>query len=145
VDMKYLTAADTGPADRCASMVAGSDVYVGIVGRRYGSLVPGRVDQSFTELEFETATLMGMPRLIFIIEDRGQLALTGQPSEHSQRQEAFRNRLREVVFTSVGSPAELEIDLYQALVELSAARQPSTGRMYVLGGDRLARSSQWTM
>src|SRR5215831_5755881 len=65
-DMAYFAARDTGCADLCARMVRRSDVYVGIVGVRYGSVVPGRPDRSYIELEFDAATELGIPRLIFL-------------------------------------------------------------------------------
>jgi hypothetical protein len=123
VDMRYLSAADAGPADRCISMVASADVYVGIIGLRYGSMVPGRANQSFTELEFETATFLRLPRLIFMIGADGQLPPADQSVEHRMRQGAFRRRLRDLTFAAVASPAELEIGVYQALMELEASRR----------------------
>jgi hypothetical protein len=39
-DMAYFASRDTSPAAVCLEMVTQSDVYVGIVGMRYGS--PGR-------------------------------------------------------------------------------------------------------
>lgn len=116
VGMGYLSAADANPADRSASMVASGDVYVGIIGSRFGGLVPGREDQSFTQLEYETATFLRMTRLVFVI-DGSALPPTDQPEEHCRLQEAFRARLEEVTFATVASPDELELHLYQALVE----------------------------
>ncbi len=132
VDMEYLSAADADPADRCASMVASGHVYVGIIGFRYGGLVPGRVEQSFTELEYETAKFLGMTRLVFIIEDNAELPPADQPEEHSRLQEAFRNRLREVSFVSIATPSELEIALYQALVEWEPPRRLRSARRQLL-------------
>jgi len=123
-DMAYFAARDTSPADHCTEMVAQSDVYVGIIGLRHGALVPDRPDLSYTELEFETATERGLPRLIFLIPETSPfLPHPGQPTEHRASQQAFRERLTEagLIVNQPASPAELELCLYQALVELGSA------------------------
>jgi len=120
-DMAYFGARDTSPAAACEEMVAQSDVYVGIIGLRYGSLVRDRPDVSYTELEFEAASERGQPRLIFLIsDDAGHLPPADEPPERQARQEAFRRRLRAsgLVSVRVSTPAELELAVYQALVEL---------------------------
>jgi Domain of unknown function (DUF4062)/Tetratricopeptide repeat len=120
-DMAYFPARDTSPAAYCMDMVAQSDVYVGIIGLRYGSPVRDRPDVSHTELEFEAAGDHGQPRLIFLIrEDSDHLPAVDELPERRAGQDAFRRRLRESGLTvvRVGSPAELELAIYQALVEL---------------------------
>src|SRR5439155_24253209 len=100
-----------------------ADVFVGIIGLRYGATVQGRPDLSYTELEFKAATAAKRPRLILLIKDDApDLPIVDQPVEHSSRQNAFRQRLQQVGVTvaKVVSPAELEICLYQALMELKA-------------------------
>jgi hypothetical protein len=120
-DMAYFAARDGEPAESCTRMVARTDVYVGIIGLRYGAPVRGRTNQSYTELEFETATSLGLPRLVFLVRDDVQPA-PGQSPEIAARQAAFRNRLLEAELTTawVTSPADLEIRLHQSLVELEA-------------------------
>jgi tetratricopeptide (TPR) repeat protein len=120
-DMAYFAARDTSPAAYCVDMVAQSDVYVGIIGLRYGSPVRDRPDVSYTELEFETAGERGQPRLIFLVrEESDHLLRKRQPAGHRARQDAFRRRLRASGLTvvRVGSPAELELAVFHALVEL---------------------------
>ncbi len=75
-------------------MVAQSDVYVAIIGLRYGSAVRDRPDVSYTEMEFEAAGERGQPRLIFLIhEDSVHLPPLAEPPEQRARQDAFRRRL----------------------------------------------------
>jgi len=131
IDMDFFTAQGTDPADYCARMVATADVYVGIIGRRYGSPVGRRQELSFTELEFETATAHGLPRLVFL--------LTGDASGVG-RQAAFRRRLQHTGLTTalVASPAELETRLYQSLVELHLGDyRTGRPRSRVRGGGRV--------
>jgi len=120
-DMAYSAARDTSPANVCTDMIAQSDVYVGIVGVRYGSPVPDRPNVSYTELEFEAASDRGLPRLIFLVrEDATDLPPANEPPERRARQDAFRRQLLDSGLTvvRVSSPADLELAVYQALVEL---------------------------
>jgi tetratricopeptide (TPR) repeat protein len=121
-DMAYFAARDTSPAAHCVNMVAQSDVYVGIIGLRYGSAVRDRPDVSYTELEFEAAGELDQPRLIFLIrEDSAHLPSVDEVPDGRARQDAFRRRLFDAGLTTatVTTPAELELAVYQALVELS--------------------------
>jgi Domain of unknown function (DUF4062) len=120
-DMAYFAARDVRPADYCVSMVARANVYVGVIGHRYGSIVPDQPHQSFTELEFEAATALGMPRLVYLIgEHAPALPRTRQPAEDRARQEAFRRRLLRAGLTvaSVDTPGDLQVAIHQSLVEL---------------------------
>jgi tetratricopeptide (TPR) repeat protein len=117
-DMAYLAARDASPEDYCTEMMEQADVYVGILGRRYGAAVPARPDLSFTELEFEAATELSLPRLVFLVG--GDAAGPPQTAEHEARQGAFRRRVQDAGLTvaAVTSPAELEVGLLHALSEL---------------------------
>src|SRR5215472_9299521 len=126
-DMAYFTARDAQPAEYCRRAVAAADVYVAIVGLRYGSPVVDRPELSYTELEFEVATDLGLPRLVFLLDDASELPLPANQLvdlEHGLRQAAFRQRLLRgagLTMGRVSSPAELELRLYQALSDLAAA------------------------
>ncbi|HZN18078.1 MAG TPA: ATP-binding protein [Micromonosporaceae bacterium] len=67
VDMRYFVAREGQPAAYCRQQVRSCDVYVAVVGWRYGSLVPEE-GISYTELEFREATNAGLPRLVFLLD-----------------------------------------------------------------------------
>ncbi|MFN9426150.1 MAG: DUF4062 domain-containing protein [Cyanobacteriota bacterium] len=96
-DMADFPSADQPPASLCAETVGECDVYVGIFGLRYGSPVRDRPEVSYTELEFNTATEKGLPRLVFLVDsDSGELGLPPKAMidrEYGDRQDAFLQRV----------------------------------------------------
>src|SRR5262245_10789482 len=68
-DLAYFTARDTKPARDRQERALGSYPYVGLIGLRYGSPVRDKPEMSYTELEFDTATEAGLPRLVFVLDE----------------------------------------------------------------------------
>lgn len=120
-DMAYFTARDASPAAYCVEQVGRADVYVGIVGFRYGSPVRDRPEVSYTQLEFRTAGDLGLPRLVFMLHEDAPLPRSvGQDPTYGKRQEAFREEVLDsgVTVQFVSDPQELTTGVVQALKEL---------------------------
>ena len=124
VDMADFPAADLPSARLCTDRVASCDVYIGVLGTRYGSPVRDRPDLSYTELEFEAATKVGLRRLVFVLDTEAEVA--GIPPsglidlEFGTRQEAFRRRVQAGLGTqSFADPSALGQLVERSLRELA--------------------------
>jgi transcriptional regulator with XRE-family HTH domain len=128
VDMRYFSARDGTPADYCRQRVRECEVYVAVVGFQYGSLVPHEA-VSYTELEFHTATAVGIPRLVFMLDED---ACPRDLADHDRALvEGFRQRLRGagLVVRAFDSIGRLELEVFHALSDLlwsSSAEQHVT-------------------
>ena len=129
VDMADFPATDQPAADLCADRVRGCDVYVGVLGTRYGSPVRDKSEVSYTELEFDAATAAGLPRLVFVLDtDAADVGIPlAQLIDHAfgARQEAFRRRVQAsgLVTQSFASPDQLGRVVERSLRELAAAHR----------------------
>jgi Domain of unknown function (DUF4062)/inactive STAND len=69
VGMEAYNAFDSPPLDRCLADVRTCQAYIGIFAFRYGS-VPRREGKCITQLEYEEAGRIGIPRFLFLVADR---------------------------------------------------------------------------
>jgi tetratricopeptide (TPR) repeat protein len=128
VNMADFPATDQPAAQVCTERVRGCEVYIGVLGTRYGSLVRDRPEVSYTELEFDTATAARMDRLVFLLDvgaaDVGIPVRALIDHESGARQEAFRRRVRDsgLVTGSFASPAALGQLVERSLRELVRSR-----------------------
>ena len=129
VDMADFAAVGQPPARVCAELVRGCDVYVGVLGTRYGSPVRDQLEVSYTELEFATATEAGLDRLMFLLDTAA--ADVGIPlselidRECGDRQDAFRRRVQDsgLLTQPFANPAGLGQLVERALRNLAQTRQ----------------------
>ena len=89
--MRYFAAREGEPAGYCQQRVRTCEIYVAVVGFRYGSLAPGAAE-SYTELEFREASVAGLPRLVFLLNESVPEA-RGAADADRRAVEAFRQRL----------------------------------------------------
>jgi tetratricopeptide (TPR) repeat protein len=152
VDMADFPAASQPPAHVCEERVRGCDVYVGVLGTRYGTPVRGRPEVSYTELEFDSATGAGLDRLVFLLDtNAGDVGIP--PSglidlQFGARQDAFRRRVQDSELTTqpFASPAELGRLVERSLRELADTRaRISSGivREQVPAGPQPVRASKF--
>jgi Domain of unknown function (DUF4062) len=150
-DMAYFPARDDKPAEYCQARVRDCDVYVGLIGLRYGSPVRDRPEMSYTELEFEAASRAGVPRLVFLLDEDAALPipaaqlLDGDPGLLA-RQRALRNRLLDagIMAAKVANPEELEMGLLQALLSLGPAKSQNEKRYSGVFADLIAHGRSMT-
>jgi hypothetical protein len=93
--------------------VADCDVYIGIIGHLYGSCPPGE-EQSFTEREFNEATRLAKPRLMFLAGRTARPKVRESESDR-RKQRAFRARVRrELTLSEFNKRSDLVGDVLQA-------------------------------
>jgi hypothetical protein len=56
----------------CLDELSRSDIYVGVIGKLYGSMPLGK-PKSYTEFEYDLAEKMGMQRLVFVLDDDAEV------------------------------------------------------------------------
>ncbi len=129
VEMADFAAADEAPAQLCAEKVRGCEVYVGVLGTRYGSPVRDMPGVSYTELEFGTATEAGLDRLVFLLDtDADDVGIPPSKlidSEFGARQAAFRRRVQDSGLTtqSFANPDALRRLVGDSLRDLADTRR----------------------
>jgi len=134
IAMEFNTAQadpNSNPISVSLQMVEDADVYIGILGMRYGSIIdepqlnPERL--SVTELEYRQAVKLGKPRLIFVMSDDHEGAIAHSMYNETEEQRQKLKKLKEEVtkqrwagiFTS---PLDLEVLAIHALSELITGR-----------------------
>ncbi|WP_170068218.1 tetratricopeptide repeat protein [Arthrobacter ruber] len=126
VDMAEFPSTNAPPAEECIRRAQDCDVFLGVLGARYGSWVKGGPNLSYTELEYEAATEADKPRLMFAIDlDAPSLGIPPNQlidPECWKQQKAFRDRITGMTqrFTNPDHLAMLVADSLQKEKERQA-------------------------
>ena len=107
------------PADTCLTEIADCQVWVGILGHGYGSLLPDG-STSYTEMEFEAACSNDLVRFTYRLDDDVAVpGLDDQTCQDAERQRDFRDRAQRSSITvgTVRTPDDVFADLVVKLAD----------------------------
>ena len=136
-DMSLLPATERSPKQVSEYLAKDPDLYIGIIGWRYGSPVRESPEVSYTQLEFRAAAEAGVPRLVFLLDEKHKSKDAGEPN--FDRQVAFRNEITESGITVqwFDSPEKLETKLFQSITN-PPGWDPAFLRMFLSAVDSAA-------
>jgi hypothetical protein len=138
--MEDFGARDCPSLSLCLRKVEECEVYIGIVGHLYGSC-PEDGGKSYTELEYDKATELGKPRLMFLASNDFSIRPDHiEDAERQQRQKQFRSRIdKDLLRQEFATPEELALAVVVALrnwerEELTALQEQSKEAHTPVGG-----------
>lgn len=99
--MEYFVSSPDNPIDVCLTTVRRSQLYIVIVGMRYGSIEEGS-GKSYTELEYDEAVKNELPVLAFLIDEDECAVLPKfvDKGEKAEKLLAFKDKLRSAYLVS---------------------------------------------
>jgi hypothetical protein len=123
--MEFFPASDVDPAATSVKHLRRADIFLAIIGFDYGTPLRDDPSRSFTELEFDTATQLGMERLVFMLKPEAAGLQQLHAANVSAAQARFRKKLEDsgatvAYFNSVG---DLKFRITQALNQSLAERR----------------------
>jgi len=128
IGMEGFPATTTTTAETCKRFVDQCHIYVGALGVRYGSRVPGEV-VSFTELEYRRARERRLPCLAFLLDENAHVraADVETDAEAVARLQALKAEVRrDLDPRSFTSPDDLASQVQNALLPLLRQAQDSS-------------------
>lgn len=115
--MEYFGARPDTPKVECLAIVRSCRFYVGIVAMRYGS-IDAATGKSFTHLEYDEAQRLGLPTLIYLIDEDRQPVLPKHVdrSMAAEKLDEFKETLKaRHVVSFFTSPEDLAVRVSQDL------------------------------
>jgi hypothetical protein len=119
--MEYFGSLPETPKEECLRTVRSCKAYVGIFAMRYGS-VDAATGKSLTQLEYEEAQRVGLPSLIYLLDEDRQPVLPKHVEfgEGSEKLRLFKAKLREQhVVSTFTTPDDLAAKVTRDLPELA--------------------------
>jgi energy-coupling factor transporter ATP-binding protein EcfA2 len=106
--MRFFGSQEGEPLEQCLAKVKETNYYIGIIGHRYGA-VHEPLGLSYTELEYEEAKRLGIPRKIYIADSSVPLLPENIESDSLRAMlRSFKQKLqRENTTVSFSSPDDL--------------------------------------
>jgi len=123
IEMERFAADDRSALQLCKAKVEESDIYLGIYAFRYGTIPEGE-DRSITEMEYDWASALEMPRLLFLMDPEHAWS-PSKCDPNRARIDAFRDRVSGPKAHCVGkftTEADLAYKIFQALQSVDAGR-----------------------
>lgn len=130
ISMEDYVATDQYPLHKCLADVTSCDIYVGLIGWRYG-YIPERENpenKSITELEYRKAVEANIPRLLFLVDndatwpDASKDAVNGE-ADGGRRIVALRAEMQKDVLISFFKTPDQLAGLVSVAVQQSAPRR----------------------
>lgn len=118
--MEFFGADNRTPLDVMLDKLSYCQLYIGIIGMRYGS-IDKSTQKSYTELEYEKARELGIPCLIYIIDEENVLISPKyvDRGDAAESLDKFKNKLRsEHVVKRFTTPETLGESLQHDLPEI---------------------------
>jgi len=121
--MEHLPASGADPIRESLKMVEDADLYLGVLGHRYGYVPPGH-DVSITQMEYERALERAIPILLFLMHaDHTLIRADVETGPNAAKLEALKSRMLQAHVTSFfRSPEDLRGHVIDALSKLRDRR-----------------------
>jgi hypothetical protein len=126
--MELFTAGDASQMDVIKHWIDESDIFMLILGARYGSIEP-TTGKSYVELELDHAVTTKTPFFAVVLSDEGREAKVktqGTSVLESKNEEAyrsFRDRVKSCLCAFFSSPTEVKIAVFETLPQIVNNRE----------------------
>jgi hypothetical protein len=121
--MELFSAGDESQLKVIQDWIRESDIYLLILGARYGSIEP-KSGRSYTEIEYDFAVASGMPHFALVLNDkamsqkRAARLVSPEDDKTADKLASFRDKVLSKSSRLVGDPRDVQIFILQSLHEI---------------------------